>query len=66
MYCLMPPYLSEEGRRTVLPQKLDELLSERWFPAMDQLCGAVGFSEQQIEVLTNRTVDYFINGREIS
>jgi hypothetical protein len=62
MYCLMPPYLSEEGRRTVLPRKLDELLSKRWFPAMDQLCGAVGFSEQQIEDLTNRTVDYFVNG----
>jgi hypothetical protein len=58
----MPPYLSEEGRRTVLPRKLDELLSKRWFPAMDQLCAAVGFSEQQIEDLTNRTIDYFVNG----
>jgi hypothetical protein len=62
MYCLMPPYLSEKGRRTVLPQKLDELLSVRWFPAMNQLCLAVGFSERQIEDLTNRTVDYFFNG----
>jgi hypothetical protein len=62
MYCLMPPYLSEEGRRTVLPRKLDELLSKRWFPAMDQLCAAVGFSQQQIEDLTNRTIDYFVNG----
>jgi hypothetical protein len=62
MYCLMPPYLSEEGRRTILPRKLDELLSNRWFPAMDQICLAVGFSEPQIEDLTNRTIDYFVNG----
>jgi hypothetical protein len=61
-YCLMPPYLSEKGRRTVLPRKLDELLSNRWFPAMNQICLAVGFSEQQIEDLTNRTIDYFVNG----
>jgi hypothetical protein len=62
MYCLMPPYLSEDGRRTILPRRLDELLSKRWFPAMNQLCLAVGFSERQIEDLTNRTIDYFVNG----
>lgn len=62
MYCLMPPYLSEEGRRTLLPRKLDELLSQRWFPAMNQLCMTVGFSEQQIQELTTSSVNYFING----
>jgi hypothetical protein len=62
MYCFMPPYLSEEGRRTILPRKLDELLSKRWFPAMNQLCMAVDFSEQQIQELTTSVVNYFING----
>jgi hypothetical protein len=59
MYCLMPPYLSEKGRQTVLPQRLDQLLSNRWFPAMNQICEAVGFSEGQIETLTNDVVNYF-------
>ena len=62
MLCFMPPFLTEEARRTVLPQRLDELLSNRWFPAMNHICEAVGFSERQIEVLTNEVVDYFING----
>ena len=62
MLCFMPPFLTEEARRTVLPQRLDELLSSRWFPAMNQICEAVGFSEHQIEVLTNEVVDYFSNG----
>ena len=32
------------------------------FMKANQLCAAVGFSEQQIEDLTNRTIDYFVNG----
>ena len=62
MLCFMPPYLTDEARKRVLPQRLDQLLSNRWFPAMNHVCGAVGFSEAQIEALTNRVVDYFING----
>ncbi|MCL4852445.1 MAG: hypothetical protein KJZ78_13820 [Bryobacteraceae bacterium] len=62
MLCFMPPYLTEAARRTVLPQKLDELLSKRWLPAMNEACISAGFSEQQIEDLTNNVVDYFIDG----
>jgi hypothetical protein len=62
MLCFMPPYLTEEARERVLPQRLDELLSSRWFPAMNYMCEATGFSEQQIECLTNGVVDYFITG----
>ena len=56
MYCLMPPHLSEKGRRTILLDKLYELLSTRWGPAMEQLCTAVGFSDQEIEDLSKRAV----------
>jgi hypothetical protein len=61
-YCLMPPYLNKVGRETVLPERLNELLSNRWFPAMNHICVAVGFSEGQIETLTNKVVDYIFNG----
>jgi hypothetical protein len=61
MFCLMPPYLTEEARKTVLPQRLDDLLSGRWFPAMNHICELVGFSERRIENLTDRVADYFIN-----
>ena len=62
MLCFMPPYLTEQARNTVLPQRLDQLLSNRWFPAMNHICEAVGFSEKQIEKLTNDVANYFING----
>jgi hypothetical protein len=62
MLCFMPPNLANEAHGTVLPHRLDDLLSRRWFPAMDQVCQSVGFSEQQIEDLTDRVVNYFIDG----
>jgi hypothetical protein len=62
MHCFMPPYLTEQARKTVWPQRLDKLLSSRWFPAMNQICVSVGFSEAQIETLTNDVCNYFIDG----
>ena len=62
MLCLMPPYLTEEAKRTVLPERLDELLSKRWFPAMNQICMVAGFSERQIEELSDAVVSYFVKG----
>ena len=60
--CLMPPYLSKEGRETVLPERLNKLLNNRWFPAMIHICEAVGYSEQRIEKLTDEVVNYFQAG----
>jgi hypothetical protein len=62
MLCFMPPYLTEDARKTVLPERLDQLLSGRWFPAMNHICEVVGFSESQIERLTDDVANYFING----
>lgn len=62
MLCFIPPYLTEAARKMLLPQKLDELLTKRWFPAMNEICGVAGFSEQQIEDLTTGVIDYFVDG----
>jgi hypothetical protein len=61
-YCLMPPYLNKIGRETLFPERLNNLLANRWFPAMNHICMAVGYSEEQIEALTNKVVDHFLNG----
>ena len=62
MLCLMTPYLTDEAKRTVLPERLNELLSKRWFPAMNQICMVAGFSERQIEDLSDAVGSYFVNG----
>lgn len=66
MLCLMPPYLTDEARKTVLPERLNELLSKRWFPAMNYICLVAGFSERQIEDLSDAVVSYFVNGPQIA
>jgi hypothetical protein len=65
MLCFMPPHLTEAARKTVHPQRIEELLSKRWFPAMNQMCNYVGFSEEENESLTENVVDYFCNGPAI-
>lgn len=61
-HCFLPPFLTAEARQRIHREQLVELLSKRWFPAMNQVCEWVGFSEVQIETLTNRSVDYLFNG----
>jgi hypothetical protein len=60
--CFLPPYLTPKAKARLFPAKIQELLSERWFPAMNQLCVHVGFSEAQIESLTDRVVKYLTTG----
>jgi hypothetical protein len=61
-HCFLPPFLTAEARQRVHREQLTELLSNRWFPAMNQICEWVGLSEAQIERLTNRSVDYLFGG----
>lgn len=62
MLCFLPPHLTEEAKRTVLPQRLDGLLNNRWWPAMNHICEAAGFTEVEIEELSERVVSYFTSG----
>lgn len=62
MFCFLPPYLTEDARKSIWPDRLEHLLSERWFPAMNHLCDVAGFSAQQVEKLADRVAEYFING----
>lgn len=61
-YSFLPPFLTDEAKKVIYPERLDALLTRRWFPAMNQICDWVGFTEQQIEALTSRSVEYFLRG----
>ena len=61
-FCFLPPYLTEQAKRTLLPQYLDVLLNNRWWPAMNHICGAAGFTEDEIEHLSKRVLRYYISG----
>lgn len=61
-YCFLPPFLTPVGKAEIFPERLNDLLTQRWFPAMNQICDWVGFSEDEIEALTDRSVDYLLSG----
>ena len=63
LLCFLPPFLTEEGRAEIFPDRINRLLTKRWFPAMNQICEYAGFSEQQIEQLTDRVIAYIVKGR---
>jgi hypothetical protein len=62
MFCLMPPFLSDAARKTIWPERLGDLLTRRWFPAMNQVCEMVTFGDKQVEALTERVESYFVKG----
>ena len=62
MLCKLPPFLTEEGRSEIFPKRISELLTKRWFPAMNQTCEYAGLSETEIRELTDRVVKYITNG----
>jgi hypothetical protein len=61
--CFMPPYLTEVAKQQIFPERLQPLLLERWFPAMNHVCELVEMPEEEIERLTNRVMSYVKNGR---
>lgn len=63
IFCFLPPFLTEEARKEIFPERIDQLLETRWFPAMNQMCVYAGLSEEQIKRLTERAVAYIVNGR---
>lgn len=63
LWCNLPPYLTPEGRADIFPRRIGELLTKRWFPAMNHVCNFAGYSEEQVELLTDRAIEYINNGR---
>ncbi len=63
LFCFLPPFLTEVARSRIFPERINQLLTNRWFPAMNNICGYVGFSEKQIERLTERALAYITTGR---
>ena len=63
LFCFLPPFLTEDARSRIFPERIKKLLTNRWFPAMNHICEYVGFSERQIERLTEHALAYITTGR---
>ena len=62
-FCFLPPSLTETARARVFPSRIGELLTRRWFPAMNHICNYAGFSELEVKALTDRVEAYITRGK---
>lgn len=60
--CFLPPHLTPQAKQEEFPKRMDQLLQNRWFPAMNQICEYAGFDEDGIEELTERVFVYLTEG----
>jgi len=63
LFCFLPPFLTEAAQSRIFPERINQLLTNRWGPAMGQMCEYVGFSETQFNRLAERAMAYMTNGR---
>lgn len=63
LLCLLPPFLTETARAEVFRQRIGDLLTRRWLPAVNHICEYAGFSDHEINVLTDRIETYIAHGR---
>jgi hypothetical protein len=63
LLCFLPPYLTEEARATIHPERTRDLLLNRWLPAMNQVSEFAGLSGDEIDRLTERGLAYITKGR---
>ncbi len=61
-YCHLLPYLTPEARARSHPQKLAELVENRWGPALFQICSAAGHTETEAVALLESAMEYFASG----
>lgn len=63
LHCFLPPFLKEEARNRIFPERINQLLTQRWYPAMAQMCQLTGLSDEQVEQLVDRALKYITEGR---
>jgi hypothetical protein len=61
-YCHLLPYLTPEAKTKSHPQKLVELVEERWGPALFQVCSVAGHTEAEADSLLESAMEYFASG----
>ena len=62
LMCFLPPYLNEEGKHNIFPEKIDSLLSNSWFPALNHIGELVGMDDNENEAISERTIQYIFKG----
>jgi hypothetical protein len=61
-FCFLPPFLPEEAKRSVWPQRLSDLVARRWGPALTGLAANLGYTHTEIDNMMTDAGHYFLEG----
>jgi hypothetical protein len=61
-FCMLPPFLTEEGRRRIHIDMLNDILAARWQPALVRLCNSAGLADSVADELAKSANEYFVHG----
>ena len=59
--CFLPP-VNDEAKKRIYPEMVNDLLNERWFPALNQIGEFAGMSEIENKAITERAIRYITDG----
>jgi hypothetical protein len=60
--CLLPQEVKREQNMPVAKQIIQKLFTERWVPAMDEMCEFAGVHEELADEMAHRAVSYMMEG----
>lgn len=60
LLCFLPPFLTNEAKAKILPERANDLLERRWGPAAEQVARFAGLTDAEIGALIGR-VSAFLN-----
>lgn len=60
--CFLPPHLTDEAKKEIFPDRVESLLSDRWFPALNYVGEFVGMDDDENRAITERTIRYLFEG----
>lgn len=63
IHCFLPPFLTDEGKQSVFPDRINTYLNNMGFPAMNHVCEYASGTEAEIMEMTDRAVKYIFSGR---
>lgn len=66
LLCFLPPYLKPEAKARIFPVRIEQLLTQHLFPAMNDVCAFVGMSEEDVAEMTDRTIEYMSSGQTVT
>ena len=57
--CFVLPYLTEPAKKKHFPEKVEELLSKRWIPALKNIKNGIGMDDDEYQEIEKQSIQYF-------